>query len=143
MEEGAEIHTCLLSCVFRSGLDDTRLPYFFEMGSLICSGAHQMVRRMAYRPWGLFCFLLPTVRIAGVCHQAQVFYVGPGDRTQLFEVSAKAFTGKAASVAPPTLFRWNHRNAWHSLLSFPGGIHSFHKHLTLLPARNLWLARQQ
>lgn len=44
--EGAEIHTCLLSCVFRSGLDDMRLPFFFffEMGSLICSGAHQMVR---------------------------------------------------------------------------------------------------
>lgn len=30
--EGAEIHTCLLSCVFRSGLDDTRLPYFLRWG---------------------------------------------------------------------------------------------------------------
>lgn len=34
------------------------------------------------------------------------------------------FTGEATSVAPPTRFRWDHRNAWHSC-HFQGGVIHF------------------
>lgn len=93
MGEEVEIHTCLLSCVFRSGFDDTCLPCLFLRWGL--SFALELIKwldGMAYRPRGPFCFLFPSVRIAGVCREVQVFYVGPGDRTQVFEVSANAFT---------------------------------------------------